>query len=140
MNAPAIDRLMARVVIDVERGGCWIPTGALQSKGYAVISDEGEKVYCHRLAYEHFVGPIPDGLQIDHTCRVRACCNPEHLEAVTPRENNLRSLSPTWIAYRTDTCGRGHSLLDAYEYGYGRICRTCQSQRSARYRALRAAA
>lgn len=93
---PAIERLMQRIIINANE--CWIYQGYLNPAGYGMI-DGGTQVFTHRLTYEHFVGPIPDGLVIDHLCRVPACCNPDHLEAVTQRENvrrglALRALSP----------------------------------------------
>ena len=67
----------------------------------------GKKVTSHRLAYESLVGPIPDGLHIDHLCSNTVCCNPEHLEAVTIAENNRRSRERgLWANQNTtkDTC------------------------------------
>jgi hypothetical protein len=73
---------------------CWIWTGPLHEAGYGRTSvpGVGQRVRIHRLAYETFVGPIPEGLVIDHLCRVRACCNPAHLEAVTSAENIRRGI------------------------------------------------
>lgn len=88
---PVRERLMERVQVD--DNGCWIYTGAT-TNGYGVIGlgrrSDGTR-QTHRVAYELFVGPIPDGLHLDHLCRVTLCCNPEHLEPVTQAENNLRS-------------------------------------------------
>ncbi len=131
MKRSAIDRLMDRVV---ETPGpmdtpCWVPTFARDSKGYVWVRGE-QATRAHRVAYEALVGPIPAGLHIDHLCRVRACCNPAHLEAVTNRVNFLRGESPNAIAHRTDTCKRGHSLLRSYDNGNGgRACAGCASLR-----------
>jgi hypothetical protein len=74
--------------------GCWLWTAHVNPRtGYVqfrIGGRSGKMVLAHRWSYEHFVGPIPDGLQIDHLCRVRHCVNPSHLEPVTARENRLR--------------------------------------------------
>ena len=75
---------------------CWLWTGALSTTGYSRINrgkaDGGPGMISgHRWAYEHFIGPIPDGLEIDHLCNVRACVNPTHLEPVTALENVRRA-------------------------------------------------
>lgn len=71
----------------------------------------------HRLSYEHFVGPILDGLTIDHLCRDRACVNPAHLEAVTISINVLRGFNPMAINARKTHCPLGHF----YAGPHGRI-------------------
>lgn len=111
---------------------CWLWTGTLNPKGYANFSAGGTTVIAHRWAFERFVGPIPDGLHIDHLCRVRRCVNPDHLEAVTLTENNRRSkpMSPY--------CPHGH-LKDGVDNKGKRFCREC-GRISARERAARARA
>lgn len=106
---PVADRLLAKISVD--SNGCWIWTGAInRDSGYATFTaGPSTTVNGHRVSYETFVGPIADGLVIDHLCRVRACINPEHLEAVTQQENVLRSpvsMASRW-AGRTH-CTRGH--------------------------------
>jgi hypothetical protein len=72
--------------------GCWIWCGQIHTGGkYGRTSLNGRKVYAHRLMYEIYHGPIPDNLHIDHLCRNTLCVNPDHLEAVTQRENNIRA-------------------------------------------------
>lgn len=79
-------------VVD-EVSGCWIWQGNTNNgKGYFRVSHRGERIYVHRWYYERFVGPIPEGLQLDHLCRNRNCCNPEHLEPVTQAENLRRGI------------------------------------------------
>lgn len=78
--------------VDVrDLGTCWEWTGTKISKGYGEFSVDGENVYAHRWSYEHHVGPIPEGLVIDHLCCNQGCVNPEHLEPVTNEENLRRA-------------------------------------------------
>ena len=94
---PCIDRILDR--IGETPDGCWIFTGALSAAGYGVVSRGGRgegNVFTHRATYEHFIAEIPAGLDLDHLCRVRACCNPWHLEPVTRKENVLRGRHP-WV-------------------------------------------
>ena len=94
---------------------CWIYPGALRY-GYGVVSLSINKrpktFYAHRLAYAHLCGPIPEGLQIDHLCRNRACFNPAHLEAVTQQANIARGEAGRKNMTKT-LCAKGHELAGA---------------------------
>ncbi len=107
---------------------CWHWTAGLQSAGYGRFSADGRDIGAHRFAYELLVGPIPEGLHIDHLCRVRHCVNPEHLEPVTQRENILRGECPAALNARMTECPRGHPFDEANTYltGGQRTCRTCK--------------
>lgn len=126
------ERLMARIA---ELDGCWLWTGTLNHLGYGTTSDAstGRKhVLAHRLVYETMVGPIPEGLTLDHLCRVRRCVNPSHLEPCTLTENLRRGESPSARNARKTHCIRGHEFTIENTYmGRGhrgeprRYCRTC---------------
>lgn len=92
-------------------GPCWHWTGAT-SNGYGRVRVDVDRP-AHRFAYELLVGPIPDGLVIDHLCRVRHCVNPAHLEAVTNAENILRGNGFSARHARKTHCPKGHPYDEA---------------------------
>jgi len=114
---------------------CWLWTGGVDNKGYAGLSFGDVRVLAHRLAWVDANGPVPDGLQLDHLCRVRHCVNPAHLEPVTPGENVRRGDAGAWLAewWRVQpTCRRGHPWTGentrVTSRGY-RLCRACSRRR-----------
>ena len=122
-------------------GECLVWRGAVNSKGYGHIRVGGRTVLVHRAAYEYWMGPIAARLQIDHVkasgCRFRTCCNPGHLEAVTARENTLRSDAASARNARKTHCSNGHALTPdnvrtADKARGWRICRICFNDRERR--------
>lgn len=111
----------------VEKGDdCWLWTGALKPTGYGTLSVSRKTYQAHRIAYELLVAPIPEGLQLDHLCRVRNCVNPEHLEPVTQTENIRRGQQ----GHGRTHCVHGHEYTPentiVRKNGW-RMCRTCHS-------------
>lgn len=120
-NRPWEDRFWAKV----EKGdSCWLWTSAKTKGGYGEFHIGSRVLYSHRLAYELLAGPIPEGLTLDHLCRVRHCVNPAHLEAVSNRVNVLRGNGACARNARKTHCAKGHALLYFDHRGY-RTCRQC---------------
>lgn len=120
-SMPLIDRVM-RYLREDESTGCWVWTGGL-TRGYGRLRAHGRSLTAHRVVYEAMVGEIPEGLQLDHLCRNRACSNPEHLDPVPPRVNTLRG-----TGHGSEThCPQGHpySAANTYRYRGRRYCREC---------------
>jgi hypothetical protein len=84
------ERITRRVEHD--ENGCWVWQGSTSGKGYGYLRVNGRSNYAHRVSYEAFVGPIPEGEVIDHLCRNARCCNPSHLEPVSTSVNVQRGL------------------------------------------------
>jgi hypothetical protein len=127
----AIERFWARVLIG---DGCWLWNGPKNSKGYIQFASASGTL-AHRFAYEYFNGPIPHGMTIDHLCRNRGCVNPDHLEAVSNRDNVLRGIGQTAINARKTHCKRGHAFTadNIRHYRGRRVCLNCWLLRSEIY-------
>jgi hypothetical protein len=148
-----------RLAICIPRTGCIVWDGKMVRGGYGRVSirrghatDLGlpQSVLVHRLAWRLAARAIPQGMQIDHLCRNRACINVDHLEVVTPSENVRRSLGPALSAIRmremrlarakaVTHCPRGHEYTpeNTYTHNGCRTCRECQRERVRAYRASR---
>ena len=125
---------------------CWEWTAGRNSTGYGTFRIGRDMRGAHRVAYELSVGPIPEGLQIDHLCRNVTCVNPAHLEPVTQRENSLRGVSPAAVNATKTHCPKGHEYTpeNTEMDSGGRRCRICRRDyevnRRPKRRAMREAA
>ena len=138
----AIERFMAKVMPE-PNSGCWLWDGAILNSGYGHAACGNYKTApAHRVSYELFKGEIPAGLDIDHTCNMRLCVNPDHLEAVSRSENHQR-------AYRRDgripanskkrCCSKGHEFTEENTYrnpNGSRCCRICRKAWDVAYRKI----
>lgn len=121
---------------------CWLWIGGKNHYGYGSYRHTPDfAAQAHRVAYEAMVGPIPEGLTIDHLCRVPACVNPAHMEPVTRGENVLRGIGASAQNARKTHCPKGHpydgdnvAVYHIKGRGVQRQCKTCRNARSnARY-------
>lgn len=137
------DRIWKRFVIPAS--GCWIFTGYRNRGGYGRVGWNGKAVLLHRLVWEFVKGPLLVTDVLDHLCRNRGCCNPNHLEIVTAKENHRRgdhiAMTAAAAAARRDRthCVNGHELTQENtrirrRQSGGRTCRACDRNRQREYR------
>lgn len=136
MRRNTIASILNRLVInepDVLETGCWLWPGRKCAGGYGqVCTTEGFRMV-HRWVYEHFQGPIPKGMELDHRCRRRCCANWEHLEPVTHLENCRRGSQ--YQSYK-ERCIHDHPLSgdNLGISGGRRVCRACAAEKTRRCR------
>jgi len=130
-----ITRLFSKIKIN----NCWIWTGKLNYDGYGSIKVDKKMKKVHRISYEYFKEIIPEGLEIDHLCKNRACCNPNHLETVTHIENlkrqrKIRNSNESW-------CSKCKGFLPKENFsknkstwrGLANQCKICENKRNKEY-------
>lgn len=109
--------------------GCWFWQAKLNAQGYATFKVSGKVVMVHRWVYETFKGPIPEGLVVDHLCTNRSCVNPEHLEAITVKENNIRARETRCFQERHLRTEENTIIICGV-----RMCRRCHERRQRKYK------
>lgn len=113
-------------------GSCWIWTAGLTHAGYGNARIRRRSFLAHGIAYRACVGPVPEGLELDHLCRVKACVNPTHLEPVTHWENTMRGVGVGPRNAAKTHCPKGHPYSGANLYIIpstgGRACLTCNGR------------
>lgn len=130
LNRAELARLQR--LLDIQEDGCWNWKGLTTSNGYGKWSKgPGQRVRAiHRITWEHYKNQeVPEGLQLDHICRNRLCCNPDHLEPVTPSENTMRQ---DHYERRKTHCPKGHEYDEANTRitpAGKRVCRACDRER-----------
>ena len=128
-KTPAVERLWPKV--DAE-GDCWDWIAAIGTGGYGRFWDGENLVQAHRFVWELLVGPIPEGMELDHLCRRRRCVNPDHLHVVTHAENINLGYGAHVHHRRKTHCPWGHPYTS--KSGGRRWCQTCITARSTAFK------
>lgn len=127
MSAIHNDRFDRKVFTEPNTG-CWLWGGSLCSGGYGTFGGPERTESAHIYSYVRHRGPVPSGTELDHKCRTKACVNPDHMEAVTHRENVMRGKSPFATKAAATHCKSGHELSGhnlIRRKGGNRGCRVC---------------
>jgi hypothetical protein len=125
---PGLTGLPRRILAKIELvpSGCWEWGGYRDRRGYGQARYDARTCYVHTVIYVATVGPVPDGMELDHLCRNPPCCNPCHLEAVTHLENIRRGEWAPARNARKERCPKGHDYVTGTN---GRYCPTCRLAR-----------
>ncbi len=131
-------RLAAKIYKLPGESNCWEWVGARADDGYGQASWKGRRRAAHRVVYELVVGPIPAGTVVHHKCNNKNCVRPDHLEAMTQRDNTLSSAGPAGQNARKTHCPRGHpydGVNTRISVDGQRYCRTCRREYARWWRA-----
>jgi hypothetical protein len=116
----------------------WYWQGAIDPKGYGRKGSPTKTLYAHRFVYELLVGQIPEGLTIDHLCRVRHCVNPDHMEVTTIQVNLARGFGVAANNARRTHCKNGHPFDAVWGARRDRACKRCANERVRAWKAVHA--
>jgi hypothetical protein len=120
MSWSGLPERIERKIMPEPNSGCWLWIGVAYTTGYGctvkTVDRQRKYILVHKYVFELLRHKVPSHLQIDHLCRNRICCNPDHLEPVTPRENYLRGFGVGAINARKTHCGKGHPLEGEHIY------------------------
>jgi hypothetical protein len=135
MSKSTIDRFEKKWIGE-PNSGCWIWLGATAGRGYGYMTVNSKNIYAHRFSYEYFIGPIPDGMTVDHQCNNPYCVNPGHLHLLTAVENLQRHFAaishcPAGHEYTPENT---HIAIEPNGHRHRR-CRACGRERGRRIRA-----
>lgn len=134
-NFESHEKLFKRISMS---GDCWVWNGSRTNGGYGYLTIHSNKYLAHRVSFSIFNGDLDNSLVIDHTCKNRACINPDHLRQVTIKENTLfNSLALTAGNSLKESCKNGHPFTPKNTYPIpsgGRACRICRSFYSEKYK------
>lgn len=151
VDRKSLDRFERKYIVAAESHPtlgtpCWLWTGNMQVQGYGCFGTHKERsrwkrAAAHKVLWEHVNGPVPEGLELDHLCRVRRCVRPDHLEAVTHTENVRRGEAGLHNPPPPTHCPKGHLFNGANTYtvkdprGHHRRCKRCHADRAKMARA-----
>ena len=131
MLLPEAEQRLEKYIEPEPMSGCWLWVGARDQRGYGMVARRlnarTASQRAHRYVYERLIGPIADGLTLDHLCRTHSCVNPAHCEPVTHRINVLRGVGFAARNARKAHCPQGHPYDDKTTtvWANGRYCRAC---------------
>jgi hypothetical protein len=126
MGLPVAERIKAAICVN-ESTGCWEWMKFREHNGYGRMRVNNKTQLCHRMSYEAFVGPIPDGLFVCHRCDNPPCCNPEHLFVGTNSDNQRDCVSKGRWTHPVDLRGTRHPLSKLNDDKVREIRRLCKN-------------